>query len=142
MEEDIKILEDYIGIFKRNKSGVGLAQRHCNELAQAIENLINRNKEQQEEIEKLKIEKQEAWNEWNDLEQGSYEEENKLKSELEKKDKIIDKMAVTINQAYFEEEKFWNWFEKILGIQQKMDYGYVEEKIKQYFEKKVEDKQC
>lgn len=57
LEEDIKILEDYIGIFKRNKSGVGLAQRYCNELSQAIENLLNRNKELQIENKTLKAHK-------------------------------------------------------------------------------------
>lgn len=57
-----------------------------------------------------------------------------------KKDKIIDEMAKKLNQAYFDEDKFSLWFEKIMGVQQKMDYGYVVDLIKQYFEMKVRNK--
>ena len=56
--------------------------------------------------------------------------------EIEKKDKIIDEMAKKLNQAYFDENKFEIWFEKMMGVQEKMDYGYVVPLIKQYFERK------
>ena len=48
-------------------------------------------------------------------------------------------MAKKLNQAYFDEDKFCIWFEKMMGVQQKMDYGYVVDLIKQYFERKVEN---
>ena len=56
-----------------------------------------------------------------------------------KKDKIIEEMAEKLNQAYFDEDKFCIWFEKMMGVQQKMDYGYVVDLIKQYFENKVKE---
>lgn len=59
--------------------------------------------------------------------------------ENKKKDKIIEKMAEKLNQAYFDEDKFCIWFEKMMGVQQKMDYGYVVDLIKQYFENKVKE---
>ena len=63
----------------------------------------------------------------------------KQNSEINKKDKIIDLMAKKLNQAYFDEDKFELWFERMMGVQEKMDYGYVVDLIKQYFERKVED---
>lgn len=59
--------------------------------------------------------------------------------EINKKDKIIDLMAKKLNQAYFDEDKFELWFERMMGVQEKMDYGYVVDLIKQYYERKVED---
>lgn len=60
------------------------------------------------------------------------------KKELENKNKIIDLMAKKLNQAYFEGDNFETWFDKIMGVQEKMDYGYVVPLIKQYFERKIE----
>lgn len=57
---------------------------------------------------------------------------------LKQKDKQIDLMAKRLNQAYFDEDKFCKWFEKIMGVQQRMDYGYVVDLIKQYFAGLVE----
>ena len=59
---------------------------------------------------------------------------------LEKKDKQIDEMAKTINEAYFGSGDFEEWFEnKICKVQKYEDYTYLEKNIKQYFEKKVEE---
>lgn len=58
--------------------------------------------------------------------------------ELNKKDNQIDLMAKRLNQAYFDEDKFCKWFEKMMGVQQRMDYGYVVDLIKQYFAGLVE----
>ncbi len=63
-------------------------------------------------------------------------EQNK---ELEIKDKMIDEMAKEINKAHFEQNDFEKWFEKMLGVQKKMDYGYVVDVIKYHFRKKVEN---
>ena len=59
---------------------------------------------------------------------------------LEKKDKQIDEMAKTINEAYFGSGDFEEWFEnKICKVQRYEDYTYLEKDIKQYFERKVEN---
>lgn len=59
---------------------------------------------------------------------------------LEKKNKQIDEMAKTINEAYFEGGDFEEWFEnKICKVQKYEDYTYLEKDIKQYFEYKVEE---
>ena len=63
---------------------------------------------------------------------------NKI-NKLNEKDKIIEEMAEKLNQAYFDEDKFCIWFEKMMGVQQKMDYGYVVDLIKQYFENKAKE---
>ena len=64
----------------------------------------------------------------------------KQEEEIEKKDKIIDLIAKKINQAYFEEMEFEEWFEtKVMKVQEKADYGYVVPLIKEYFGKTVED---
>ena len=55
---------------------------------------------------------------------------------LEKKDKIIDLMAKTINEAFFASGDFEVWFEdEICKVQRYEDYTYVEKDIKQYFER-------
>lgn len=46
--------------------------------------------------------------------------------------KQIDLMAEKINEAYFEENNFYDWFEKIFGIIPKGNY---KDKIKKHFEK-------
>lgn len=59
---------------------------------------------------------------------------------LEKKDKIIDEMAKTINEAYFGSGDFEEWFEnKICKVQRYEDYTYLEKDIKQHFERTVEN---
>ncbi len=58
----------------------------------------------------------------------------KITKENEKKDKMIDLMAGKINEAYFQENDFWSWFEKVFGI--KPDGNYKKD-IKQYFERKA-----
>ena len=58
--------------------------------------LQKENEEKEKEIENLKNEINKAWEEWNDLEQGSYEEEIRLKEEIKKKDKQIDLMGLAI----------------------------------------------
>lgn len=67
-------------------------------LQDAIEIVLNMLKEKDKEIRNLKDEINEAWGEWNDLEQTAYEEETRLKTELEKKDKIINLMAEAFKQ--------------------------------------------
>lgn len=64
-------------------------------------------KEKDKEISNLKIEIDEAWEEWNNLERGSYEEKTRLKDEIKKKDKKIEKLKK-------ESEHWKNAFEREL----------------------------
>lgn len=88
---------------------------------QNISTALNLIQRQQEEIDKYKIESDNFWEEWNNLEQSCFEEEQKLKTKLEKKDKIIDEMA---------KDLFYKYYDDLRSI----------EDIKKYFEEKVEGK--
>lgn len=57
-----------------------------------------------------------------------------MQDEIPRLNLVIDLMAEKINEAYFEENDFYLWFEKIFGIIPKGNY---EEKIKQYFKTKA-----
>ncbi len=59
---------------------------------------------------------------------------SRLNKTIKEKDKQIDLLAEKINEAYFEENDFFDWFEKIFGIRPKGNY---KDEIKQYFETKV-----
>ena len=59
---------------------------------------------------------------------------SRLNKTIKEKDKQIDLMAEKINEAYFEENDFFDWFEKISGIRPKGNY---KDEIKQYFETKA-----
>ena len=72
--------------------------KQADRLEENIENVLKMLEEKDKEIRNLKDEINEAWGEWNDLEQTAYEEETRLKTELEKKDKIINLMAEAFKQ--------------------------------------------
>lgn len=63
---------------------------------------------------------------------------------IQKQEKIIDKMAEKINQAYFDEGNMWLWFEKEICSKNKdgkydfKDLGTRKTRIKEYFKKEVE----
>ena len=59
---------------------------------EALEIVLNLLKKKDKEVHCLEQEKQDAWEEWNNLEQSSYEEGKRLKVEIKKKDKIIDEI--------------------------------------------------
>ena len=98
IEEDIKILEE----FKTNGYHILLMKygdriKTNFKLAKALEHILLDYKRILKENEILKKEKEQAWEEWNNLEQGSYETEQKLKQqmkelqkELKQKDKQIE----------------------------------------------------
>lgn len=90
---------------------------------------LNLLKKKDVEIHCLEEEKQNAWEEWNNIEQSSYEEKEKLKTEIEKKDKIIDEMAKYID---FDKMDFQC---STLCVKE----NCKEECIKEYFERKVEE---
>lgn len=129
IEEDIKNAEHFIKSIKTDKEYKeengwhGYYNKEIVELARMLEHILsdykrvlkeneellelkvsasahNRILELEKENKNLKEEKEQAWEEWNNLEQGSYETEQKIKQQIkelqkenEKKDKIIDLMA-------------------------------------------------
>lgn len=99
--------------------------KYDNEVREAIETILNLIQTQQEEIENKDKESH--------FIQSKLDKSN---AEIIKLKRMIDEMAKKINQAYFDENKFCLWFEKMMGVQQKIDYGYVVDLIKQYFERK------
>lgn len=56
--------------------------------------------------------------------------------DIAKKDRIIDEMAEKLNQAYCDENDYWDWFEERFG---RIPDGSYAKKIKQYFKRKVEE---
>ena len=68
-------------------------------------------------------------------------EAGKIKADLDIAERVIDKMAEKINQAYFDEGKMYIWFEKNiipndLGLQ---NIGIRKQRIKEYFYKEIEN---
>ena len=91
---------------------------------QAIEHILSDYKRVLKENEILKEEKEQAWEEWNNLEQGSYETELKLKEEnrelkAEMKDGVI---AIKLYALQTENEKLKNKIEHY----QKLQHNYIE----------------
>lgn len=108
IEEDIKIIEDFIlktdvDYSEYNEQIVG------NISYQAIQHLLSAYKKILKENEILKEEKEQAWEEWNNLEQGSYGTEQKLKQqikELKKENEELNNRCRNLDkeaQAYLEE---------------------------------------
>ena len=58
--------------------------KHGKETIKQITIILNLIEKLQKENEELKEEKEQAWEEWNNLEQGSYETEQKLKQQIKK----------------------------------------------------------
>ncbi len=116
IEENIEILEK----FKNNEMQRDKLERDgrcggwkigdiykCLELDNAIDNILSDYKRVLKENKILKEEKEQAWEEWNNLEQGSYETEQRLKKEnrelkAELKDSVI---AIKLYALQTENEK-------------------------------------
>lgn len=110
IEEDIKILEE----FKTNGYSILLMKygdriKTNFKLAKALEHILSNYKRVLKENEILKEEKEQAWEEWNNLEQGSYGTEQKLKQqikELRKENEELNNRCRNLDkeaQAYLEE---------------------------------------
>lgn len=101
IEEDIKILESIIKINNDYLKGVENQTINQKEI-KALEHILLDYKRVLKENEILKKEKEQAWEEWNNLEQGSYETEQKLKQQLKKlqkeneelNEKILDNAGI------------------------------------------------
>ena len=90
MEEDIKNAEHFINSIKTDKEYKeendwhGYYNKEIVELARMLEHILSDYKRVLKENEILKEEKEQAWEEWNNLEQGSYETEQKIKQQIKK----------------------------------------------------------
>ena len=92
IEEDIKILES---IIKINNDYLKDTE---NQTIKAIEHILSDYKRVLKENKILKDEKAEAWEEWNNLEQGSYETEQKLKQQIKELQKENEKLHKEIEE--------------------------------------------
>jgi hypothetical protein len=124
IEEDIKILEELrianencIRNSKIKNSPFTAIWKKQNK---AIDNILSNYKRVLKENEILKEEKEQAWEEWNNLEQGSYGTEQKLKQQIkelrkeneELKYKIKGQECVIETQVH-NEEVYESIFEKL-----------------------------
>ncbi len=86
------------------------------EMAKDLRTLLNLIEKLQKENEILKKEKEQAWEEWNNLEQGSYETEQKLKQQIKESQReneelnknynfLIDKIILKIDEYDYKFEK-------------------------------------
>ena len=111
IEEDIKIVEKLINTMKSDRELFN--EKTDKEIytffINALEHILSDYKRVLKENEILKEEKEQAWEEWNNLEQGSYETEQKLKQqikELRKENEELNNRCRNLDkeaQAYLEE---------------------------------------
>ena len=81
MEETIKTIEKMIKSYKEADK-CGLSNNDFKNEIKALEHILSDYRRLLKENETLKKEKEQAWEEWNNLEQGSYETEQKLKQQI------------------------------------------------------------
>ena len=132
LEEDITKIDTYIELVLEkdycdcNELNTILG-KHCDgskNVAYAMQHILSEYKRVLKENEILKEEKEQAWEEWNNLEQGSYETELKLKEEnRELKAKMKDGViAIKLYALQTENEKLKNKIEHY----QKLQHNYIE----------------
>lgn len=115
IEEDIKILEE----FKTNGYSILLMKygdriKTNFKLAKAIEHIVSDYKKVLKENEILKEEKEQAWEEWNNLEQGSYGTEQKLKQQIKELRKENEELKNKLNLKQFDVNIVYNdYLEKL-----------------------------
>ena len=101
---------------KRSATACAVENQEYYLIRKEIEHYKERIEKLQKENEELKEEKEQAWEEWNNLEQGSYETEQKLKQQIKelqkeneelKKDyyNVINKIENKIDRFDYEFEK-------------------------------------
>ena len=107
IEEDIEILEKNIKSVKENADMAFFESDEDYYFFKAAEHILLDYKRILKENEILKKEKEQAWEEWNNLEQGSYETEQKLKQQIKKlqEEKIRNSIPIQKVKDKIEEEK-------------------------------------
>lgn len=117
IEEDITKINTYVElVLKKDYCNCNelntILGKHCDgskNVAYAMQHILSDYKKVLKENEILKEEKEQAWEEWNNLEQGSYETEQKLKQqikELKKENEELNNRCRNLDkeaQAYLEE---------------------------------------
>lgn len=101
IEEIIKIIERKIKEAEHYTDITGLCLTLDKELCNAFINILSAYKKILKENEILKEEKEQAWEEWNNLEQGSYGTEQKLKQQIKELKKENEELIYARNW-YFE----------------------------------------
>lgn len=138
IEEDIKILEE----FKTNGYSILLMKygdriKTNFKLAKAIEHILSNYKRVLKENEILKEEKEQAWEEWNNLEQGSYGTEQKLKQQIKELKKDNEELK----------KDYYNVINKIENKIDILDIAiseciYIDDDDKAYKKAVLKDKLC
>ena len=110
IEEAIKIMEHWIEYEKNNKEKINRAD----ELINIQETILSAYKRVLKENEILKEEKEQAWEEWNNLEQGSYGTEQKLKQQIKELRKENEELKNKLNLKQFDVNIVYNdYLEKL-----------------------------
>ena len=124
LEEDIKIVEKLINTMKSDRELFN--EKTDKEIytffINALEHILSDYKRVLKENEILKEEKEQAWEEWNNLEQGSYETEQKLKQQIKESQKENEelnyklhskKIALEIYNRYIPKSKLKDIIDRI-----------------------------
>ena len=97
MEETIKTIEKMIKSYKEADK-CGLSNNDFKNEIKALEHILSDYRRLLKENEILKKEKEQAWEEWNNLEQGSYETEQKLKQQIKESQRENEELKEKIRE--------------------------------------------
>lgn len=116
IEEDIKIVEKLINTMKSDRELFN--EKTDKEIytffINALEHILSDYKKVLKENEILKEEKEQAWEEWNNLEQGSYGTEQKLKQQIKELRKENEELKNKLNLKQFDVNIVYNdYLEKL-----------------------------
>lgn len=115
IKEDIKILEElrthgYAMLLMKYEDRIKTNRK----IDQALEHIVSDYKKVLKENEILKEEKEQAWEEWNNLEQGSYGTEQKLKQQIKELRKENEELKNKLNLKQFDVNIVYNdYLEKL-----------------------------
>lgn len=114
IEEIIKIIERKIKEAEHYTDITGLCLTLDKELCNAFINILSDYKRVLKENEILKEEKEQAWEEWNNLEQGSYGTEQKLKQQIKESQKENKELKNKLSLKQFDVNIVYNdYLEKL-----------------------------
>lgn len=139
IEEDIKIVEKLINTMKSDRELFN--EKTDKEIytffINALEHIVSDYKKVLKENEILKEEKEQAWEEWNNLEQGSYGTEQKLKQQIKELKKDNEELK----------KDYYNVINKIENKIDILDIAiseciYIDDDDKAYKKAVLKDKLC
>ena len=114
IEEDIILLEEFSNENVLYGSMVGMTLEKYKHLQLSTEHILSAYKRVLKENEILKEEKEQAWEEWNNLEQGSYGTEQKLKQQIKELRKENEELKNKLNLKQFDVNIVYNdYLEKL-----------------------------